>query len=211
MTALNSWLDQATRHLSRDSAAQVRSEIHEHYTSALEVALASGATDKEADQSAVAALGDAWTANCEYRKVLLTSSEARLLREGNWEAKAICSRAWLRRLLVAVPVALLITGSVFLLDGANAIALPLCVIGIVMSLLFAPLFLRINTPVRGRVYRVAKWAVLILALALLLGPEAFKYSWLFFSCMWPMAWIESRRNSIRRKLPIGKWPRQLYL
>ena len=210
MTALQSWLDQATRHLSKDSAAQVRTEIQEHYASELEAAIARGATDAEADQSAVTALGDASVANCEYRKVLLTSAEARLLREGNWEAQAICSRAWLKLLLIAVPVALLIVGSVFLLGGVNAIAFPLCVGGIIMSLLFAPLFLPINTPARGRLYRIAKWTGLVIALALFFGSDAFKYSWLLFSCLWPMAWVEWRRYSIRRKLPVRKWPRQLY-
>jgi hypothetical protein len=211
MTALNSWLDQATRHLSKDSAAQVRREIHEHYAAELEAAIERGATDEEADRLAVAALGDARVANCQYRKVLLTSSEVRLLREGNWEAMAICSRVWLRRLLLAVPVALLVIGFAFFLGGADLIARTLLVGGMTMGLLFAPLFLPIYTPARGRVYRIAKWAVLIIALALLLGSEGFKYSWLFFSCLWPMAWIELRRYSIRRKLPIVKWPRQLYL
>ena len=40
MTALESWLQQATRHLSAESAAQVRTEIREHYESAREAALA---------------------------------------------------------------------------------------------------------------------------------------------------------------------------
>jgi hypothetical protein len=211
MTALNSWLDQATRRIPKESAAQVRREIHEHYASELEAAIARGATDKEADQLAVAALGDAGIANCQYRDVLLTPVEARLLREGNWEAQALCSRVWLKRLLLAVPVALLIVGSAFFLRGADTIARTLFVGGITMGLLFAPLFLPIYTPVRGRAYRIAKWAVLIVALAVLLGSETFKYSWLFFSCLWPMAWIEWTRYSIRRKLPVAKWPRQLYL
>jgi hypothetical protein len=211
MTALNSWLDQATRHLSRDSAAQVRREIHEHYASELEAAIARGATEEEADLLALAALGDARAANCQYREVLLTSAEARLLREGNWEARAICSRVWLKRVLLAVPVTLFMIASVFLLDGAPSIARALLLGGVAIGLLFAPIFLPVNTPARGRVYRLAKWTALIVALALILGSEAFKYSWLFFSCLWPMAWIEWKRYSIRRKLPIAKWPRQLYL
>src|ERR1700676_2324246 len=103
MTGLDSWLKQATRQLSRDSAAQVRTEIQEHYESALEAAMSGGVSAEESDRLAVTALGDAKDANCKYRNVLLTSAEARILREGNWEARAVCSRPWLRwgALLVA--------------------------------------------------------------------------------------------------------------
>ena len=59
-----------------------------------------GTSADEADRMAVAALGDARNTNCRYRAVLLTSAEARMLREGNWEARAICSRPWLKWLLV---------------------------------------------------------------------------------------------------------------
>ena len=90
MTRLDSWLNQATRPLSRDSAAQVRAEIQQHYELAREAAMGHGATVDAADQQAIAALGDARTANCQYRKVLLTAAEARILRQGNWEARAIC-------------------------------------------------------------------------------------------------------------------------
>src|ERR1700758_103163 len=78
---LDSWLNRATRHLSKDSVAQVRAEILEHYESARDAAIGSGATADEADRSAIAALGDAKIANCQYRNVMLTSSEAKLLRE----------------------------------------------------------------------------------------------------------------------------------
>src|SRR5689334_16391961 len=86
MAALDSWLKQATRHLSKDSAAQVRTEIEEHYVAEREAAINRGASAKDADRLAVSALGDAKAANRQYRKVLLTSSEARLLDEGNREA-----------------------------------------------------------------------------------------------------------------------------
>ena len=83
MTGLDSWLNQATRHLSVDSAAQVRTEIREHYESAWEAAVGGGAPADEAGRSALAALGDAKAANRQYRKVLLTSSEARMLRDAS--------------------------------------------------------------------------------------------------------------------------------
>ena len=69
MTRLDSWLNETTRHLARDSAAQVRSEIQEHYESAIDAAIAAGSTIDEADRLALDALGDAKTANCQYRQV----------------------------------------------------------------------------------------------------------------------------------------------
>ena len=51
------------------------------------------------------------------------------------------------------------------------------------------------------------------ALVLVLGPEdlKLKWSWLLFSCLWPLAISEWTRASIRRKLPIAAWPKHLYL
>jgi hypothetical protein len=79
MAELETWLKQATRCLSRDSATQVRIEIREHCDSAREAAIRDGATTEEANRLAVTGLGDAKAANRQYRKVLLTSAEARML------------------------------------------------------------------------------------------------------------------------------------
>ena len=103
MTRLESWLTEATRSLSKDSAAQVRSEIGEHYESSL----MRDVTPDEADRLAIAALGDAKAANRQYRKVLLTSSEARMLRQSNREARAFCSMATAEGVLIAVSVVVL--------------------------------------------------------------------------------------------------------
>jgi hypothetical protein len=211
MTALESWLTQATRHLAKDSIAQVRTEIQEHYESAREAALSNGATADEADGLAVAGLGDSKTANCQYRNVLLTSSEATMLREGNWEAHAVCSRPWLRWLLLAMPVAALFAATTLFLTGATALARTLLIGGIGIGFLFATPFLPVYTPSRGRIFRCVKWVVLLAILLLAFGPDTLKWSWLLFSCLWPMFWIERTRVSIRRKLPIAEWPKQLYL
>lgn len=211
MTGLDSWLKQATRHLSRDSAAQVRTEIQEHYESEREAAMSGGATADEADRLAVTALGDAKAANCQYRNVLLTSAEARMLRDANWEARAVCSRPWLKWLLLAMPVAALLAATALFLTGAIAVARVLLAGGIGMGLLFAAPFLPVYTPSRGRVFRRVKWVVLIGTLVLAFGPDALKSSWLLISCLWPLAWIEWTRISIRRKLRVAEWPKQLYL
>jgi hypothetical protein len=211
MTLLDSWLKQATRHLSRDSAAQVRVEIQEHFESGLEAAMGRGASRQEAEQRAVAALGLAKAANRQYRMVMLTSGEARMLREGNWEARAVCSNPWLKRILLGAPVAALLLGAALFFSGATGAARVLLLCGITMGLLLAAPFLPIYTPVRGRVYRFTKFVVLVGALGLAFGSDALKYSWLLATCLWILVWLEWTRISIRRKLPVAKWPKQLHL
>jgi hypothetical protein len=211
MTRLDSWLNQATRRLSQDSADQVRAEIQAHYESAREAAISRGATADDADQQAIAALGDARTANCQYRKVLLTASEARILRQGNWESRAICSRVWLKRTLVALPLAALIAATAFFLMGSLEIARILLVSGLATSLFFAAPMLPVYTLSRSRIYRVVKWLAIVAMLALAFGSDALKQSWLLISCLWVFFHIERTRASIRRKLQVADWPKQLYL
>jgi hypothetical protein len=211
MTQLETWLKQATRHLAQDSAAQVRTEIHEHYEQAREASIGTGATAAEADQQAIAALGDARTANCQYREVLLTSAEARVLRQGNWEARAFCSRVWLKQSLVALSFATLIAAEIFFLRGAHEVARILFVLSLGMGLMFtAPMF-PVYTPSRSRIYRVVKWVAMLAMFALAFGPDTLKWSWLLVCCLWPVFTVEWTRASIRRKLQVADWPKQLYL
>ncbi len=209
MTELETWMQRATRRLSKDSIAQVRTEIQEHYESAREAALSNGATTNQADRLAVTALGDARVANCQYRDVLLTSAEARILREGEWEARAFCS--WRKWLLPAIPGTALLVAAACFLAGAIGPARVLLVGGIGMGLCFGVHFLPVYTPSRARIFRPLRWIVLATTLLLAFGPDALKWSWLLTSCLWPLAWIEWTRISIRRKLPVAEWPKQLYL
>jgi hypothetical protein len=203
MNALDGWLKQATRHLSKDSVARVRAEIQEHFESTRDASIAEGAAPEAADRFALNALGDAKTANRQYRRVLLTSAEARTLRSDNWEARAFCSRSWLKWTVLAVFVGLL---GVAVKVGRDALAMALAV-----SPFCAALFLPIRTAAQGRVFRVMKWVARTIAFALVFGPDALKWSWLLISCLWPLVWSEWTRVSIRRKLPVTAWPRQLYL
>jgi len=211
MSGLNDWLKEATRHLARESVATVRREIQEHYELAREAAVAEGRFAAEADLIAVESLGDAKIANCQYREVLLTSAEARLLREGKREARAVCSYPWLKWSMIALPVALVEAALVLYFHGKAGLARDFLLAGICMSPLFAALLLPIYTPFRSRIFRYAKWMAMTAAVVLLFGPDALKWSWLLISCMWPMAWTEWRRASLRRKLPVSAWPRHLYL
>jgi hypothetical protein len=211
MTELQNWLKIATRHLSKDSAAQVRREIHEHYELTRDSAVGNGASECEASRLSLIALGEPWAANREYRKVLLTSAEARALREARWEGQAICSRPWLTRLLLGLPLIALIAAATSFVIGNSALAQDLLAGGIGMGILFFAPFLPIYTIARGRVFRVVKWIVMTTLLGFAFGPEWLKSSWLLASCAWPMLWIEWTRVSLRRKLPVEQWPKQLYL
>ncbi len=207
MTALDTWLRQATQRLSRVSAARVRSEIQEHYESVREDSMKEGgATAEEADRLAMTALGDAKAVNCQYRSVLLTSAEARMLREGDWEARAVCSRLWLKWMLLAMPLATLGTALAWFLTGSSEAAQVLLAGGIAMGLMFAAPFLPVYTPGRGRIFRIARCTLLLAVFWV-----AFQGSWLTFACLWPLAWVEWTRASLRRKLPVARWPKQLYL
>jgi hypothetical protein len=207
MTGLDNWLNQATWHLAKASAVQVRTEILEHYESARDAALAGGATADEAATVALTSLGDAKTANRQYRDVLLTSAEVRILRDLNWEGLA-CSRPWL---FLAMPIAALATAAAFFLTGRGQIAQDVFIMAIGMSPLWAAPLLPIYTPARGRIFRYVKWIAITGAFLLIMGPNALKSSWLLFSCLWPLAWTEWTRASIRRKLPTSAWPKHLYL
>jgi hypothetical protein len=213
MAELESWLKQAMRCLAKDSAARARIEIREHYDSAREAAIGDGAAADDASQFAVTSLGDAKAANRQYRKVLLTSAEARMVSEGNWEARAICSTPLLKWLLAALPAAAMLAGIALLLTGAVALAVArtLFLGGIATGVLLAAPFLPIYTPWRARVFRVAKGAALIAVFWVAFGPDTLKWSWLRASCLSVPTSIEWTRFSIRRKIPVAKWPKQLYL
>lgn len=210
-SSLDAWLTQATRHLSKNSAAQVRAEIHEHYESAREAAQASGATAKESDVSAVAALGDPKTANRQYRNVLLTSQEARLLHQSQCESRTVCSRPWLKGLLLAMPAAALWASAALFLTGKTELARTLLVGGITLLLAFGAPFLPIYTPTRARIFRRVKYVMLTATFALVFGKHVLDWSWLLACSVWPLFWIEWTRTSIRRKLPQARWPKHLYL
>jgi hypothetical protein len=211
MAELNVWLKQATRGLSSDATAQVQSEIQEHYESTREAAVKSGANADEADRLAMTALGEAKRANCEYRKVMLTVAEARMLRHGNWEARAFCSRGPVRWIFLAMPVAALAAAAVFFLKGEISLGRLLLLGGVGMGFVAGAPRFPVYTPSRSRIFRGVKWVWLVAVYALAFAPLGWGRFWLLVSCLWPVAWTEYRRMSIRRKLPVAEWPKQLYL
>ncbi len=205
---LEDWLTRATCHLSATSAAQVRSEIQEHYESARDEALGNGASLGEARRSALASLGDARTAGRQYRKVLLTTAEERLLRETTWEARAFCSSG---RWLFPIAAAALCAGIWFFFAGRIDLALPLVIGAAGMTLLFARPFMPIDTPARARVYRGVRWAWLAAVVLFAVWPDPLKQSWLLVATAWPIVWVEWTLYSVRRKLAVAQWPGPLYI
>jgi HAAS domain-containing protein len=230
MTALETWLARATRQLSADSAAQVRAEIAQHFESSREDALASGVAGDEADRAAIAALGDPKSANCQYREVLLTRSEARLLRSSACEAKFFSATPLRKRLLILVPAAaatcaaaaygLATITAPFAIPftasaSANATASLIARIAIIAAILTAVVFalplLPIYTPGRARVYRAAKWLTVLVICIVVCERNLANSSWLLLNCFSFIAWIEAKRMSLRRKIPAANWPKHLYL
>ncbi|HEX3743746.1 MAG TPA: hypothetical protein VHW09_07445 [Bryobacteraceae bacterium] len=205
---LDRWMKLATRHLSRSSADQVRTEIAQHYESALEAAMERGARGDDADLAAVASLGDARVANRQYRKVLLTSAEARLLREGQREARTVCSY---RLVLRWIPLAGLIAVTVLFLTGRADFARTLLAASLAFGLMFVAPALPIYTQSRSRIVRIVKWVLLAAMPLLAFWPDIRQFSWLLIACLWPIAWVEWTRVSLRRKLPVAQWPKHLYL
>jgi hypothetical protein len=230
MTGLDLWLARATRQLSADSAAQVRAEIAQHYESSREDALASGVAGDEADRAAIAALGDPKSANGQYREVLLTRSEARLLRSSACEAKFFSATRLRKRLLILIPAvpatcaaaayAIATITAPFVIPfpasaSANATASLIARIAIVAAILNAVVFavplLPIYTPTRARIYRAAKWITVLAICIVLCERNLANSSWLLLNFFSFIAWIEVRRMSLRRKIPAANWPKHLYL
>ncbi len=208
---LDQWLRQATRGLSKDSSAQVGTEIREHYEAAREAAMMAGAPSAEAERAALSALGDAGIANIEYQRVLLTSSEAKLLRQGNQEAWLVCSSSWVRTLLTGVSVIMLLAAGAFFTSGWIFPARITLAIGLGTGFMIVAPLLPVYTPSRARVFRCVRWVVQMSLLLMAFGPGALRMSWLLILCVWQFGWVEWKRASIRRKLPVSQWPRQLYL
>ena len=211
MMTLDRWLQQAVKGLSKESADTVRREIQEHYDAAREAAVSDGSDAQQAELMAVQALGDPCVANSQYRKVLLTKSEAALLKESNAESRMICANKWVKWMMLSAPGTLLLLSSIFLAAHQFALSRGMLVFGALMAIFFMPPFLPIYTVSRGRIYRAIKWLVLLGGVLVLFGFDTRNGLWLASCCFFPAFYTEWKRMMIRRKLPMAQWPKQLYL
>jgi hypothetical protein len=210
--SINDWIDVAARGLAKDPRARVREETLAHYESAREEGLRQGTSEQEADAAALASLGNARTANRQYKKVHLTERESTLIRCDELLVRAIQARPY----LLLIPLLLLCAAvaavtiqpeqvTVMAVIGMVGISFELCV----------PFLISINTRPRGYVYRAIRlaWPAVIIAL-----PHVYEGTgdaWLLFVAtalpiVWVFGTIEWTRASARRKLPQADWPRSLY-
>ena len=165
MLTLETWLEQATRTLSKDSAQQVRTEIEDHYKAACE---------ETSPGEALRALGDPQAANRQYRQTLLTASEATFLRTSKCEAQALCARPMLKWLSRSAPILALMAAAVFFWNGQMATAIALLGGGLTMGIFFLAPLLPIYTRKRSRIARILKWTLFTATFALAFGPDPLK-------------------------------------
>jgi hypothetical protein len=197
MTALENWLAVASEGLSPESVEKVRTEIEEHYGSAV----ASGASDEEA----IAALGDASRANWQYRKVLLTRADVKWLalvkRRGEGRGPLFP--------LYVISAAGLLGGTANSLQGVPFWALPLLPMTVLHAVLHIPRWVSIDTKLRSYVYRTLRWAAITFVLVLFAKTWSWRPPMLFAYVVF--VGVEFRDYLLRRKLPVGEWPKELYL
>ena len=207
MTTLETWLESATRRLSAESAAQVRAEIHEHYQSAYEAALAGGASGQEANLTAIADLGDARSANRQYRRVLLTVKEARLLQFMTPSLSSMSpGRVRAGKWLVGLIMAESLSGVALMCWRDHAW---LCFWSTLAAVVFVSRFLPIDSLSRSRSYIWAKWAAFIGAAGLTAWLGVMQ-PWMLAPPLIVLGYVEYVHTSIRRKLPVDQWPKRLY-
>ena len=66
---------------------------------------------------------------------------------------------------------------------------------------------RTGRPVSAAGFPYAMLWIVVVGALMVVAP----WPWLLASTLWPLAWIEWQRLSIRRKLPVAQWPKHLYL
>jgi hypothetical protein len=199
MQTLEQWLDAATRGLSGSAATRVRAEIGEHYASALESAVAVGIDSIEAERRAVAELGDAKTANREYRRVLLTEREENLLRSVTW-----MSHRWQVLYMVLIAAVLIVIR--FWIPVADYLLAWVVAEGVLRTI-------PISTIRAAWIVRISRWAVLASFYAASFASLKPMGALPGFMMLWiPLvtAYQEYKLCVIRRKLPVEQWPRRLW-
>lgn len=210
MTPIEKWLAYATHALSYEATAQVQAEIREHYRSTYSQALVQGSTEEEAHRIALAALGDAVSANRQYRRVLLTAREARYLSFLNPPDPSLLSpaRITLGKSLAGILYAEALAWMVYVSWKQSPWVFAILPFPF---MLLARELLPINTPLRGLIYRSAKWIAFIggTLLANYYAQPGWP-GWLPFGALLYPAYTEYMRISIRRKLPMSQWPARLY-
>jgi len=202
MQTLEQWLSVATRGLCDAAAERVRAEIGEHYASALESAGTADVDPLDVERRAVAALGDAKTANRQYRRVLLTEGEDALLRG----LTSMSRRLW--------------TGIFILLAAVALVAIPVSTLGYT-KYLFATMVVEgllraipVGSSGAGWIVRTVRWGVLTIGLTMTLVSslgDGMRYLPGIVLCVVSVVHSEYKLFVLRRKVPVERWPRRLWV
>ena len=204
---LAAWLDTATRKLSTASAARVREEIQGHFESALEEAMAAGATAERACRSALASLGVAKAVNRRYRRVLVTEWEATLL-----ERAQRADRSWYfsRMGLVA---RLCVWGAFLFFGVAQENPMLVLVTGGYLAVCGYRLLPARHMRIGGPVLRWVGTPVGVFMVFVIAGQPDVRVAAAAIFILWGGAVARAHwgRMRLRRKLPVAEWPRTLYL
>jgi hypothetical protein len=192
--SLEQWLSLATRKLAPASIEQVRREIGEHYQSAL-----------DACTWDLASLGSPRKANREYRKVLLTRSEARFLKNGFFLPG---SWTWWMSAVVGL-LAVLASAASWAVTGHSDLGRLALLIGALLLVQYSGPLLPIKTPARLRTWRIVRSTAFVMAILLLISI----WDWAIFAMLTQFCavWIfQETAAGIRHKLPMERWPDGLY-
>jgi len=203
MQTLEQWLEVATQGLCDSAAARVRAEIGEHYLSALESANSAGVDQRDAERRALNALGEAKVANRQYRRVLLTESEARTL-------SGLTSR-WPHPFGIFLLVAMAI----------GAIALRTAQFNYLFAYFVVLVVLRalpVSSIRAGWVVRIFRWVNLTVFYTMWLvgvmdlgkSPAVLLVGMTLFNVV-AVVHTEYTRFVLRRKVPVEQWPRLLWI
>ena len=202
MQTLEQWLSVATRGLCESAAECVRAEIREHYLCAVESAGTADVDLPEAERRPLHALGDAKTANRQYRRVLLTEGEDVLLRG---------LTSWKQRLW---------TGVVALLSALALVLIPVSTLGYVKYLLAMTVIdaalqvIPIGSIRAAWIVRSMRWGVLAIGLAMTFvgaSGDSLMYVPGGVLCVISVVHMEFRLFVLRRKVPVDHWPSRLWV
>ena len=190
---IEQWITIATRKLAPESAEQVRREIGEHF----QCALAAGNSD-------IASLGDPRKANRQYRKVLLTAPEAKLIK-GVFPDFA----SWWKYAILGVSNVLICAGA-WAISGHSDLVWRAWPIGVLLLLQYAGPLLCPKTPQDLRIWRIARGAGFIVGMVFLITT----WNWMSYSIMAQFFFVSAcqiRATVIRRKLSSDRWPVFAYI
>ena len=202
MQTLEQWLEVATEGLCDAAAARVRAEIGEHYLSALESANSAGVDQRDAERRALNALGEAKVANRQYRRVLLTESEARTLSRLTSRWPPVVG------ILLLAPFAIY---AIFTRTSELNFLFAFCVVEVALRAI------PVSSIRAGWVVRVFRWG----------NVTAFQTMWfvkmmdlgkvppltylMILFMIHSLVQTEYTRFVLRRKVPAEQWPRMLWI